>query len=364
MTGPPAQPVEPQPGAHNEPTPDSATIGTLVQRLNEMYPRDDDRAWQATDTLKSLIVMLVNPDGSREPLAMALPGDREADPKRLQAAVEPALVEDFTEADFARYPTLVKGYMGPRALGSTSESGIRMLVDPRVVPGTRWVAGADVPGQHALDLVAGRDFPAAGDQDSDGTIEAAEIRDGDPCPRCGGALESARGIEIGHVFQLGRKYAEALGLRVLDPNGKLVTVTMGSYGIGVSRLVAVIAEASHDDRGLIWPRAVAPADVHIVITGKDQPVWDEAERLAAELEAAGLEVLLDDRFKASPGVKFADAELIGVPTIVTVGKKLAEGVVEVRDRLRAGSLDPETPERFEVPVAEAVERIVQVCRAG
>lgn len=355
IPSPPALPIGDQPPAHDEKTPDAGTIATLVDRLNEMYPRQDGRAWEAPDTLKSLIVMLVHPDGRREPLAMAIPGDREVDDKRLAAAVEPAVVDAFTEEDFAKYPTLVKGYMGPRALGTTSESGIRMLVDPRVVPGTTWVAGGDSPGVHVLDLVAGRDFPAAGDADSDGVIDVAEIRDGDIGPT-GEPLVSARGIEIGHVFQLGRKYAEALGLKVLDENGKLVTVTMGSYGIGVTRLVAVIAEASHDEKGLIWPRGIAPADVYLVATGKDQAVWAEAERLAAELEDAGVKVLFDDRWKASPGVKFADAELLGMPTIVTVGRKLADGVVELRDRA--------TDERQDVPVGEAVKRIVEACKPG
>jgi prolyl-tRNA synthetase len=199
-----------------------------------------------------------------------------------------------------------------------------------------------------IDLVAGRDFTA------DGTIEAAEVRDGDPCPRCGAALESARGIEMGHVFQLGRKYAEALGLKVLDENGKLVTVTMGSYGIGVSRAVAAIVENSHDELGIVWPRQVAPADVHLVATGKDDAVLVAAERLAAELEAAGVRVLFDDRPKVSPGVKFKDAELIGVPTIVTVGKRLADGVVEVKDRA--------TGERTDVAVGQAVSHLAELCR--
>ena len=137
---------------------------------------------------------------------------------------------------------------------------------------------------------------------------------------------------MGHIFQLGRKYADALGLQVLDENGKLVTVTMGSYGIGPSRAVAAIAEDTLDELGLCWPREVAPADVHIVATGKDEAVFAAAEQLADELSARGLEVLYDDRPKVSPGVKFKDAELIGVPTIVTVGRGLADGTVEVKDR--------------------------------
>jgi prolyl-tRNA synthetase len=255
------------------------------------------------------------------------------------------------EAEMAKHPALVKGYIGPEALGEESASGIRYLVDPRVVEGTRWVTGANAPGSHVLDLVVGRDFTP------DGTIEAADVRDGDPCPNCDeGVLESARGVEMGHIFQLGRKYAEALGLKVLDENGKLVTVTMGSYGIGPSRAVAAIAEGTLDDLGLCWPRNVAPADVHVVAAGKDEAIFSAAEVLAQGLKGAGVEVLLDDRAgKVSPGVKFKDAELIGVPTIVTVGRGLADGNVEVRDR--------RTGEREDVPVASAVARITEIVRS-
>jgi prolyl-tRNA synthetase len=211
-------------------------------------------------------------------------------------------------------------------LGSASASGIRYVLDPRVVDGSAWITGADTSGRHVFDLVAGRDFTA------DGVIEAAEVRAGDEAPDGSGPLELARGIEIGHIFQLGRKYAAALDLKVLDKNGKQVVVTMGSYGIGVSRAVAAIAETTYDEQGLCWPREVAPADVHIVATVKDEAVFAAAEGLATELEAAGVRVLLDDRWGVSPGVKFKDSELIGVPTIVVVGKALTDGQIEVKDR--------------------------------
>ena len=266
------------PPAHVEDTPDTPTIDTLVAAANADHPRTDGRAWTAADTLKNVVVMLVNPDGSREPLA-GLPGDREVDEKRLGAQVEPAGVEAFGELDFARYPTLAKGYIGPGALGLEKSTGIRYLLDPRVADGTTWITGADVSGQHVFDLVKGRDF------EGDGTIEAAEVRDGDACPSCGHGLESARGIEMGHIFQLGTKYAEALDLKVLDEHGKLRTVTMGSYGVGVSRAVACVAEGNHDELGLIWPRALAPADVHVVVTGKDETVAIYAEELTRALEA-------------------------------------------------------------------------------
>ncbi len=334
------------PAAHAEATPDTPTIATLVDHLNAAFPRED-RPWHAGDTLKNVLVVLRHPDGTREPLAIGLPGDREVDQKRLEGQLEPIEIEAMDQAEFARHPALVKGYLGPGVLGEENETGIRYLVDPRVVDGTRWVTGADVSGSHVIDLVAGRDFTP------DGTIEAAEVRDGDACPHCtDGTLESARGIEMGHVFQLGRKYAEALDLKVLDENGKLVTVTMGSYGVGVTRAVAAIAENTLDEIGLCWPREVAPADLHVVVAGKDEALFAAAEELVAGLVGAGLDVLFDDRAgKISPGVKFKDAELIGVPTIVTVGRGVVDGVIEVKDR--------RTGEKSELKLEGAVEALVQ-----
>ncbi|GAB3601022.1 proline--tRNA ligase [Kineococcus gypseus] len=344
---PPALPLDDAPAAHVEDTPDSPTIETLVAAANAAHPRPD-RAWTAADTLKNVLVVLRHPDGTREPLAVGLPGDREVDLKRLEASLAPAELEPFGEADFAAHPALVKGYIGPGALGEASASGIRYLLDPRVVSGTRWITGADEPGKHVFDLVAGRDFTG------DGSVEAAEVRAGDPAPDGSGPLELARGIEIGHIFALGRRYAEALDLKVLDENGKQVVVTMGSYGIGVTRALAAVAEGNHDEKGLVWPRGLGPADVHVVATGKDAEVFTTAERLASQLHAEGVEVLLDDRPKVSPGVKFKDAELIGVPTILVVGKGLAEGVVELRDR-RSG-------EARQVQLAEAVPAALAAVR--
>jgi prolyl-tRNA synthetase len=348
ITPPPELPYDDAPPAVVHDTPETPTIATLVDHLNA---RDDlrleDREWTAADTLKNVVVKLRHPDGSVEALAIGVPGDRDVDMKRLQAVVEPAEVEPFSDDDFARYPVLAKGYIGPGVLGSENASGIRFAVDPRVVAGTRWVTGADVPGRHVVGLVAGRDFTP------DGGIDVAEVLGGDLSPD-GEELELARGIEIGHIFQLGRKYAEALGLTVQGPDGAPITVTMGSYGIGVSRAVAVIAETTHDELGLCWPRQVAPADVHLVIAAKPgAEQWPAAETLAAGLEAAGLRVLLDDRDSVSPGVKFADAELLGIPTIVVVGRGLASGTVEVKDR-RSG-------ERVDVPVDDAVSHLLGVC---
>ncbi|MGV1005415.1 MAG: proline--tRNA ligase [Candidatus Nanopelagicales bacterium] len=345
--------VGPAPSAPEHPaatvldTPDAETIDKLVAWFNAQPElRRSDRMWRADDTLKNVVVKVVAPDGTTSPLVIGVPGDREVDEKRLEAALAPAEFVAFAEADFAKYPQLKRGYIGPEGLGG--KDGIRYLTDPRVAPGTPWITGANEPGKHVMDLLAGRDFT------SDGVIDVAEVRAGDPCPACaeagqGGSLLMARGIEIGHIFQLGRKYADALDLKVLDENGKAVVVTMGSYGIGISRAVAAVAEQHHDDKGLIWPRALAPADIHLVATGKDQAVFDAAEALAGELVSTGLRVIYDDRRSVSPGVKFNDSELLGVPTILVVGKKLAEGLVEIKDRA--------TGERTEVALADAAEQI-------
>ncbi|MGZ8776495.1 MAG: His/Gly/Thr/Pro-type tRNA ligase C-terminal domain-containing protein, partial [Mycobacterium sp.] len=291
---------------------------TLVEWANTVL----DREVTAADTLKNVMLKTRVPGGEWELLAVGVPGDREVDDKRLGAALEPAEYALLDDADFAKYPFLTKGYIGPKALLANK---VRFLVDPRVVDGTSWITGADETGKHVVGLVAGRDFVA------DGTIEAAEVRDGDPSPDGAGPLVSARGIEIGHIFQLGRKYADAFEADVLGENGKPVRLTMGSYGIGVSRLVAVIAEQHHDELGLRWPSSVSPFDVHVVIANKDDAARAGAEALATELDGRGIELLLDDR-KASPGIKFKDAELLGVPWIVVVGRGWADGVVELRNR--------------------------------
>jgi len=323
-------------------TPDTPTIDSLVTVVNGLGIQIE-----AKDTLKNVVVKVRYP-GVKEPkvLIVGLPGDREVDLKRLEAAVAPGEVEMFEAEDFAKHPKLVRGYIGPVGLKA---AGYDYLVDPRVAVGTAWVTGANEAGKHVAYAVAGRDF------DIEGTVEAAEVRAGDLCPRCGHELSIDRGIEIGHIFQLGRKYADAAKLDVLGKDGKPVRVTMGSYGVGVSRAVAVLAEQLHDELGLVWPREVAPADVHIVAAGKDQAIYDTANRYAEELGARGVRVLYDDRMgSVSPGVKFKDAELIGIPTIVVVGKNLADGAVEVRDR-RSG-------EKTEVAVPDLVEHVFALVR--
>lgn len=347
---PEALPINGLPEAKVHPSPNTPTIETLVALANKDVPRTDGRLWNAGDTLKNVVLALTSPEGKRSLVVVGLPGDREVDAKRAEAAFSPNEVEPASEADFAANPELVKGYIGPvkngqQVLGINGSSKIRYLLDPRVVDGTAWITGANEDQKHVFDLVKGRDF------DADGVVDIAEVRAGDPAPDGSGPLELARGIEIGHVFQLGRKYAEALGLQVLDENGKLVTVTMGSYGIGVTRLVAVLAEANNDEKGLIWPEAVSPADVYVVAAGKDDHVYAAAEQLVAQLESAGKTVIFDDRVKVSPGVKFGDAELIGVPNILIVGKGLEQGEVDLWNR-RSG-------ERRSVPLESAVAELVK-----
>ena len=347
-------------------TPDTPTIDSLVELCNRAYPRSDGRAWTAADTLKNVVVTLIHPGGERELLVVGVPGDRDVDMKRLEAAVAPAEVEMAGDTDFETHPELVRGYIGPTAIGPNSplrrvekrEDGtevltgsVRYLVDPRIVEGTSWVTGANTDKKHVLDLVMGRDFTA------DGTIEAAEVREGDPAPDGSGPLHLARGIEIGHIFELGRKYSQALGLTVLDENGKARVVTMGSYGIGVSRVMAALAEANHDDKGLSWPVQIAPYHVQVLATGKDQAVFDVAEQIASSLDADGVEVLYDDRRKVSAGVKFADAELLGLPYTLVVGRDLAkEGTVQIRDR--------RTGERRSVPADAAAAELSATVRAA
>ncbi|MFI8536059.1 proline--tRNA ligase [Streptomyces aquilus] len=311
------------PAAEDIPTPDTPTIETLAASLGV----------QASDTLKNLLVKV---DG--EIVAVGVPGDREVDMDKVEAHFAPAVVEMVTEADFAGRPDLVRGYVGPQGLGEK----VKYIADPRVAPGTTWITGANKPDTHAKNVVAGRDFEVAE------YVDVVVVQDGDPCPKCGTGLVLDRAIEIGHIFQLGRKYADALKLDVLGQHGKPVRVTMGSYGIGVSRAVAALAEQTADEQGLCWPAEVAPADVHVVAAGKALQT-ELALEVSEKLRAAGLRVLVDDRAGVSPGVKFTDAELIGVPKILVAGRRSAEGVLELKDR--------KTGEREELTVDEAIARL-------
>ena len=313
-------------------SPNTPTIDTLVELLNAKF----GGGYDGVKTLKNVMLM-----ADEKAISVLVPGDREVDLKRLQANL--AGVNDlrvFEEADFAKFPGLVKGYIGPQ---DAKKNGITVYADPRIAPGTAWVTGANAKDKHARNVVSGRDFTV------DHYVEAAQIRQGDACPKCAAPVVIDRAIEIGHIFQLGRKYAQALNLTVLDQNGKSQVVTMGSYGIGVSRAVAAIAEQSYDEIGLSWPVEVAPAKVHVVATGKEDNIFETAEKIGAELEARGISVMLDDRRGTSPGVKFKDAELIGIPVIVVVGKALENGNVEIRVR--------KTGDKSETAVASAVDSI-------
>ncbi len=351
------------PAAEVRDTPDTPTIETLVDAANVLVPRAeaDGGAWTAADTLKNVVLAVTLPTGERQIVVIGVPGDRGVDLKRVEANIGSFLpiageitLEAAGEEDLKKQPLIVKGYLGPGLsldaplLGAEGAAKLLYLVDPRVVSGSAWVTGANEAGKHVFGLVAGRDFGW------DGVIECTEVRAGDEAPDGSGPLETARGIEMGHIFQLGRKYAEALELKVLDQNGKQVVVTMGSYGVGVTRAVAALAESNHDDKGLVWPRAVAPADVHVVAVGRGEEIFAAAEKLALELEAAGLDVIYDDRPKVSPGVKFGDAELVGVPTILAVGRGLVDGVVEIKDR-RSGDAE-------NIAVEKAVDYVVDAVR--
>ncbi|MEU3336428.1 proline--tRNA ligase [Streptomyces sp. NPDC002144] len=311
------------PALEEIPTPDTPTIETLAAHLGV----------EASATLKNLLVKV---DG--EIVAVGVPGDREVDMDKVEAHFAPAVVEMVTEADFAGRPDLVRGYVGPQGRGEK----VRYIADPRVAPGTAWITGANKAHTHAKNVVAGRDFQV------DEYVDVVVVQEGDPCPKCGTGLKLDRAIEIGHIFQLGRKYADALKLDVLGQNGKPVRVTMGSYGIGVSRAVAALAEQTADDKGLVWPKEVAPADVHVVAAGKALQT-ELALEVSEKLRAAGLRVLVDDRAGVSPGVKFTDSELIGVPQILVAGRRSAEGVLELKDR--------RTGEREELTVDEAIARL-------
>ena len=338
-----AAPPKQDPSGHPESvvldTPDTPTIDTLVDRLNTL---DLGRSFTAADTLKNVVLKTRDPGAADwKLLVVGVPGDREVDLKRIAGQLEPVEVMQADADDLAEQPQLVRGYIGPQLL---ADIGVRYVVDPLVVPGSAWVTGANIEGKHAAHVVRGRDFEPAGE------LGAVEIRDGDRCARCGGELQIARGIEIGHIFQLGRKYADAFELDAQGPEGESIRITMGSYGVGVSRAVAAIAEQTCDESGLVWPSSIAPYDVHIVPVGKAKPgeqseQLNAAEQIARDLEAAGKHVLLDDR-NATAGEKFADADLLGMPTIVVVGKALADGQVEVKDR-RSG-------ERSKVDLADLI----------
>ena len=345
------------PAASKEATPDAKTIDNMIERANADHPRTDGREWQASDILKNVVITVKHPEDEehdepwREVIVVGVPGDRTVDMKRLEAQFAPAELEEATEEDLKQHPELVPGYIGPMVLGPQAEAAgvknpVRYLIDAHVVKGSAWFTGADENEVDYYNLGYGRDFKV------DGVVEAVEVRHGDMSPDGSGPLSFERGVEIGQVFQLGLKYSKALDLKVLDQNGKAVPVWMGCYGIGVSRVLACIAETHHDEAGLAWPSVIAPAAVHVVATGKDAVAFEGAEKLVAELEAKGLEVIYDDRKKVSPGVKFKDAELIGVPLVAVVGRDYVnDGTIELRDR--------NGENKVAVPAAEAADALAE-----
>lgn len=336
-------------------TPDSPAIETLVDQSNALHPRSDGRSWQAEDTLKNLMIAVKHPTGEREVVAIGVPGDRQVDMKRLEASFTPAEIEEATPEDLAAFPELVKGYIGPGVLGpqNTDEEGrsrIKYLLDAHIARGSEWITGADAADTHVFHAVYGRDFEA------DGFVEAVEVRTGDMSPDGSGPLSLERGVEIGQVFQLGLKYSKALDLTVLNENGKAVPVWMGCYGIGVSRVMSCIAEFFNDENGLKWPVEVAPAQVHVIATGRDQMAFDTAEQLVEQLASAGIEVIFDDRAKVSPGIKFKDSELLGMPLIAVSGRDTVNnGTIEIR--FRDGS------DTKVVPIEEAAQAIIEAVNA-
>ena len=361
---PPAVDCAATPAADKRATPNAGAIDEMVDYANARYPREDGRAWQAADILKNVVIAVKHAEDEnhdepwRELVVVGVPGDRVVDMKRLEAQFAPSEIEEATEDDLKAHPELVRGYIGPMGVGPQARGGkkaataddagdaLRYLIDAHVARGSAWFTGADERDVDYYNLVYGRDFKA------DGVVEAVEVRHGDMSPDGSGPLSFERGVEIGQVFQLGLKYSKALDLKVLDQNGKAVPVWMGCYGIGVSRVLACIAETHHDEAGLAWPSVIAPAAVHVVATGKDAAAFEGAEKLVAELEAKGLEVIYDDRKKVSPGVKFKDAELIGVPLVAVVGRDYVnDGTIELRDR--------NGENKVTVPAAEAADALAE-----
>jgi prolyl-tRNA synthetase len=288
-------------------TPDRPGIDLVVEHFK-------DRGLTAAGMLKCIAVA----DDDDRPVVVLVPGDRDV--------LVPKGHRPLDDADFEAHPDLIKGYIGPMGLRS---KGVRVLADKSIKAPITWVTGANKADHHVTGATLGRDF------DVDAFGNYATVIAGDPCPRCGLPLQLGRAVEAGHTFQLGLTYSLKIpGANFLDEDGKEQPFWMGCYGIGISRLPAVVAEEHHDDHGLSWPVDVAPFRVHLLSLGanRNPDVAAAAERLYDELTAAGVTVLFDDR-DASPGVKFADADLLGMPTQILVGAKgLARGVVERKER--------------------------------
>ncbi len=299
-------------------------------------------------TMKALFFRVIRDAGVTHALVFVR-GDDEAHEVKVQNALsrDRGAVREIvlgTAEEAARYG-LVTGYIGP--VGLAAHPDLEVLADRRLASGAGFVAGANEEGFHLTNVVVGRDAAPR-------LVDVRTVRDGDACPRCGGRLGTYRGIEGGHIFVLGTHYSAKMNCTFLDEDGKEKPVVMGCYGIGVSRLVATAIEQSHDQDGILWPLAIAPYHVVVVPAGKEPELLETAARLHDELERAGVEVLLDDRDER-PGVKFKDADLLGVPLRVVVGKRgLAEGKLELKAR--------NEKDASMVPIAEVASRLLERIR--
>ncbi|HEV8564516.1 MAG TPA: proline--tRNA ligase [Actinomycetota bacterium] len=289
------------------PTPGAATIEAVVAQLG-------------VDPSQTLKCMLFDVGGSV--VAVVLPGDREVNERKLARLYFPSVIRRFEDADFASHG-LAKGFVGPQGL----PDAVTILADLSVRGGSNWVTGANRVDVHVRGANADRDFRV------DRYEDLVQIREGDVCPKDGGELHLDRSIVVGHIFQLGTYYSEPLRAAFVDEDGAERFYQMGCYGIGISRVMAAAAEQYHDDAGLRWPRALAPYEVAVILANQDDPrVIEEAERIYRELVERGVEAVLDDR-EDRAGVKFADADLVGYPVQVVVGKKgVAAGTVDLKLR--------------------------------
>ena len=291
------------------PTPGLRTIKALAEAHPDLAPPDRQ--------IKTLVYVL---DG--EHVLVLLRGDHDLQEQKLL---------DATGAVEARAatPEEIRPLLGadPGSLGSVGVDGLRIVADESLRGRVNMVTGANEDDWHHSGVDVDRDIEVSV------WADVREVHSGEPCPVCGGPLELWKGIEVGHIFKLGTKYSETFGVYVQDENGDSHPIIMGSYGIGVERGMAAVVETFHDDKGIIWPVSVAPYEVVItVVRADDEATLTAAETLSSALEAAGIEVLIDDR-EERPGVKFADAELIGIPYRVTVGPRgVGQGIVEMTTR--------------------------------
>ncbi len=323
--------------------PDAAE--TAIPRVRVATPGahtvEEVAALLKTKPARLIKTLLYTVGAEKKVVAILVPGDRELNESKLARALGG---EPFEMADAATIKRVTGGPMG--FSGPVGLAGVALYGDGSLRGAVNRVVGANEADAHLVNVAEGRDFRVTTWGDFSRAVA------GDPCPRCGKPLASYRGIEVGQIFKLGRKYTDAMDAAVLDEKGERVRMIMGCYGIGITRTVAAAIEQHHDDAGIIWPRALAPFEVLVVPVNWDhEPSRAAAESIYASLRAAGVDTLLDDR-RERAGFKFKDADLIGIPVRVTVGERgLAEGKVEIRARARG--------ETRMAPVAEAVPEIVR-----